>query len=120
MFKFTKEEFFSVPREEILRKFDVMKKIHVEHGNSLFIMDFSSGLFFGKASKKVVAFQHLVQRRDYTDPEGEFRYVTMDRKMMDPRDVDKTLSEFYRYVSDISCGKKPKVKALTKDEFDKL
>ena len=120
MLRLEKNEFLSAPHPELLEMFKEKKVLEVENGDQLFVMDYCTGLFFGQRDVKVVAFQHLVKRKDYTDPEGEFRYVTMDRKMMDPRDVGKTLSQFYKYVQDLSMGKKPKVQALTKGEFDNL
>ena len=120
MLRLEKNEFLSAPHPELLEMFKEKKVLEVENGDQLFVMDYCTGLFFGQRDVKVVAFQHLVKRKDYTDPEGEFRYVTMDRKMMDPRDVGKTLSEFYRYVKVISQGGRPKIKTLAKEELSRL
>ena len=120
MLKLSKGEFLTSPQVEVLEKFMEKKVLHVENGDQLFVMDFTTGLFFGQKNVRVMAFQHLVKRKDYQDPEGEFRYVTMDRKMMDPRDVGKTLSEFYRYVKVISEGGRPKIKTMAKEELSRL
>lgn len=120
MSRIGKNEFLSAPHAELLEMFKEKKVLEVENGDQLFVMDYGTGLFFGQRDVKIMVFRHLVKRKDYTDPEGEFRYVTMDRKMMDPRDVGKTLSEFYRYVKVISEGGRPKIKTLAKEELSRL
>lgn len=120
MLKLNKGEFLSAPHAELLEMFKEKKVLEVENGDQLFVMDYGTGLFFGQRDVKIMVFRHLVKRKDYTDPEGEFRYVTMDRKMMDPRDVGKTLSEFYRYVKVISEGGRPKIKTMTKEQLNHL
>lgn len=103
--------------DEVLKIFNQHRKLQIElEQGDLLTMDYSSALFFGLKDVKVIVFQHLTYRKDYTDPEGEFRYVTMDRKMISPKNVESALQLFYVYISGVTSGKPAPIKSLTRKQ----